>query len=104
MSRRSMVQRMVAGVAASTLALALSACTTLKYKAWHEDWGEPYVGTVCNFKFLGMAAMIPPLWFTAVPLLIVDLPLSLAADTLVLPADLTAERPEEAYSCRIWLH
>lgn len=86
------------------LCLLVSGCTTVKLKSGfmsYNHWGEEYAGTVCNINYLGyIATENPSFWFVA-PFLIIDIPLSLVADTFVLPFDLATENKPNQSSCRV---
>jgi uncharacterized protein YceK len=67
--------------------LILSACATISSKTdkYHSNVGHPYSGTQCEINIIDLySSLFPPL----LPFLIIDLPLSLVADTLILPVDL----------------
>lgn len=88
--------------------LLLSGCSTILSKT-QGDEGHLYSGFVCNIK--GMSKILEePVGFSIVllPIFVIDLPLSLLADTLFLPADFSAKKTKSmnhSASCKYlsWL-
>lgn len=81
-------------------ALLLSGCMTVVNKQIPRHWGAEYAGTFCDVKYLGATVTDSKAWIFS-PLLLIDTPLSLLADTLVLPADLLSENREHRYDCQL---
>jgi uncharacterized protein YceK len=72
-------------------AVALSGCATILSKN-ASSWGHEYSGIVCSFK------NIKNYWIL-LPLTIIDVPLSIIADMLVLPVDLMKDNPGGLHGC-----
>jgi uncharacterized protein YceK len=63
-----------------------SGCATYQSKdAGH--WGKFYSGTRCDFEYIGGLSTASPVWWLLLPFPLLDLPLSLVGDTVVLPVD-----------------
>lgn len=79
-----------------TLAFMLCGCSTIASKD-AEGFGRPYSGIACDGRYLLAntikAESVVQLLF--VPFILIDLPLSLVADTVVLPIDLVTTRAHE---------
>lgn len=80
--------------------LLLSGCMTVVNKQIPRHWGAEYAGTVCDLRYLGETATDSKTWIFS-PLLLIDVPLSLVADTLVLPVDLLSENRNSQYDCQL---
>lgn len=83
----------------------VSGCATILTKT-NQDQGHVYSGFVCNIKGLSMI-LEPPLSLSVLllPVFVIDLPLSLVADTFFLPADLNKPSSRFNYQCKMleWL-
>jgi uncharacterized protein YceK len=81
------------------LLFAASGCSTIAAKASRKDWGNEYSGTSCDLTLLVYALVFFPIGTLFVPLVLADIPLSLVADTVVLPIDLASENPDIEGGC-----
>ncbi|HSW13898.1 MAG TPA: YceK/YidQ family lipoprotein [Solimonas sp.] len=81
-------------------ALLLSGCMTVVNKQIPRHWGAEYAGTACDLRYLGETVTDSKAWIFS-PLLLIDVPLSLVADTLLLPIDLLSENHEGQRDCAL---
>jgi uncharacterized protein YceK len=63
----------------------LQGCGTISSKRDGSGWGHPYSGTQCSVQLIDLTWGIPGSAF--LPLVVLDIGLSLAADTVLLPVD-----------------
>ena len=93
------VARTLAGI---LLAASLSGCGTIMSKGMGGDWGNPYSGTACSATAIVAVTFGIPGGFLLAPFMLIDIPLSLVADTVLLPADLVMdERPSASSGCSL---
>jgi len=91
-----MQHRLVAALLIATLS---GGCTTLMEKHG-KGLGTPFAGTRemdCNFA---MALYVFPIGLLALPFIIIDIPLSLTADILLLPFDLASDNKPQRNPCK----
>ena len=81
-------------VIAAVACLALFGCGTISTKASGKGWGNPYSGTrsnVCDFTDgLSKGQRLDRMFL---PILVVDVPLSFVADTVLLPVEIVLWSP-----------
>jgi uncharacterized protein YceK len=83
------------------ITMNLPGCATISSKSFG-GLGHKYSGIGCDFKAINNGfhahkiSIDLPLILS---LFIIDVPLSLIADTLVLPLDLTKQNPKDYYDC-----
>jgi uncharacterized protein YceK len=86
------------------LALELCGCSTFLSKD-AEGFGRAYSGVACDSGYvanlfkLGWGAHL-----VLLPYIVIDLPLSFVADTIVLPVDLAKPRPQQTQCIEIGMH
>jgi uncharacterized protein YceK len=84
--------------------LLMGGCATSMTKE-EGAWGQAYSGTPCSIKNISDAK-----WgfnggtLLLLPLFLVDVPLSVVADTLVLPIDLVHRAPASSVGCGALMH
>ncbi len=79
--------------------VATTACATSHTKD-RGSWGSPYSGIQCDSEWTVGLLGAPVLWIF-LPFAIIDIPLSLVADTLVLPYDLAVKTKDRKVECSL---
>ena len=79
------------------LGTGLSGCGTIAAKSWGGEWGHYYAGVQCDMRLI--RGIFKPGGLLVGALTVVDLPFTLAADTLVLPIDLFIEHNHDFVVC-----
>jgi len=81
-------------------AVWLVGCGTAISKTAGNDWGRYYSGVACDWRFVSAWLEDPSRGEAPfVAAAVIDLPLSLVADTVVAPVDFFLDEGKEATSC-----
>ncbi len=83
------------------VAFLLQGCGTIMTKEKHDAYGHPFSGVQADVSVLTCSLLKAPPFFLLYPVYLVDLPLSFAADIVLLPVDLsvTPNGPLDLDSC-----